>query len=117
MKKYTLIKQKEVVACKENGLVSLSYNVLLTTPKANIVVKHVVHVVTTKSTLTYTNCDKIGHLVETCHNMKRKVLGVPIIIVESTKHVTRTKTQLVNLGRIHVCYPYIVYYSEEHRYG
>ncbi len=53
MKKYTLIEHKEVVVCEENGPVSLSYNALLTTPKAIIVVKHVVLVVTTKSTLTY----------------------------------------------------------------
>jgi len=98
MKRDTLIEHKEVVVCEENGLVSLSYNALLITPEANIVVKHVVPIVTTKSTLTYINCDTIGHLVETCHNMKRKVLGVPIAIVESTKPITKTKTQPINLG-------------------
>jgi hypothetical protein len=117
MKRDTLIEHKEVVVCEENGPVSLSYNVLLTTLEANIVVKPIVPIVTTKSSLTYTNCDKIGHLVETCHNRKRKVPSVPIAIVKSTKPITRTKTQPINLGRIHVCYPYIVCSSEEHRYG
>jgi hypothetical protein len=40
MKQDTLTKHKEaVVICDESGLVSLSYNVLLTTPKVNIIVK------------------------------------------------------------------------------
>jgi hypothetical protein len=40
MKRDTLIEHKEVaIICEENGPVSLSYNVMLTTPKANIVVK------------------------------------------------------------------------------
>jgi hypothetical protein len=69
MKRDILIGHKEAfVVCQEKGHVSLSYNVLLTTPKANIVVKRVVFVVTTKSLLTYTNCGKIGHTLETCHN-------------------------------------------------
>jgi hypothetical protein len=33
MKINTLIEHKDVIVCKENGLVSLSYNALLTTPK------------------------------------------------------------------------------------
>jgi hypothetical protein len=112
MKKDTLIEHKEVVVCEENGPVSLSYNALLTTPEANIIVKLVVPIVITKSALTYTNCDKIGHLVKTCHNKKIMVPGVLIATVKSTKLGTRTKTQLVNLGRIPVCYPYIVCFSE-----
>ncbi len=45
MKKDTLIEHKEVVVvCEENGPINLSYNVLLTTPKANIIVKLVVHI-------------------------------------------------------------------------
>jgi hypothetical protein len=58
MKKHTLIEYKEVVICEESGPISSSYNVLLTTPKANTMVKLVVHVVIDKSTLTYTNCGK-----------------------------------------------------------
>jgi hypothetical protein len=38
MKKNTLIEHKEVgIICEENGLISLSYNVLLTTPKDNVI--------------------------------------------------------------------------------
>jgi hypothetical protein len=40
MKQDTLTKHKDnVVICDESGLVSLSYNVILTTPKVNIIVK------------------------------------------------------------------------------
>ncbi len=45
MKRNTLIEHEGiVVVCEESELVNLSYNVLLTTPKANIVVKVVIHV-------------------------------------------------------------------------
>jgi hypothetical protein len=65
MKRNTLIEHMEVVVvCEENGHVSLSYNVLLTTPKANVVVKPVVPSVTIKSTLTCTNYDKTGHSIK-----------------------------------------------------
>jgi len=67
MKRITLLEHKEaIVICEENGLVSLSYNVILTTPEANAIVEHVVPIVTVKSTLTYTHCGKIGHSMETC---------------------------------------------------
>jgi len=85
MKRNILIEHKEVVkVCEESGPVSMNYNVLLTTPKANVRIKPIVFAVTTKSTLACTNCGKIGHLVETCHNIKKKVLVVPIVIVKST---------------------------------
>jgi len=62
MKQNTLIGHKEtVIICEESGLVSLNYNVLLTTLNVNIVTKPVVFVVTTKSTTIYINCGKIGH--------------------------------------------------------
>jgi hypothetical protein len=49
MKQDTLIEHKEAtIVCEESGLVSLSYNVLLAIPKANIVVKPIVYVTTTK---------------------------------------------------------------------
>jgi len=77
MKRNASIEQKEVVVlCEENGLVSLSYNALLTTPKANIVVKPIIHVIIIKSTLTCTNCGKTNHLVKTCHNKKRNKKSV-----------------------------------------
>ncbi len=85
MKRNVLIGHKEVVIVwEESGFVSMNYNALLTTPKANVRIKPIVLVVTTKSTLTCTNCGKIGHLVETCRNIKKEVLVVPIVIVKST---------------------------------
>jgi hypothetical protein len=72
MKRNTLIEHKEVVViCEESGHVSLSYNVLVTTLEVDVVVKPIVPIVITKSTLTYTNCSKTSHLVQTCHNMKK----------------------------------------------
>jgi hypothetical protein len=54
MKRNTLIKQKKfVIVCEESGLISLSYNALLNTPKVNAIVKHVVPTIIVKSTLTY----------------------------------------------------------------
>ncbi len=85
MRRNTLIKHKEVVVvCEESGPNSLNYNVLLTTPEANIIIKLVVPIVIAKSTLTCTNCGKTDHSVETCHNKKKKVLVVPTTIVKST---------------------------------
>ncbi len=82
MKRNILVDHKEtIVVCEENGHADFSYNVLLTTPEANIVVKHVIPNVITKSTLTCINCGKTSHLVETCHNRKRKVIVVPIVIL------------------------------------
>ncbi len=64
-----MIKHKEVVVvCEENGHVTLNYNVLLTTPKTNTIVKLLVLVVIAKSISTCINCDKIGHTLETYHN-------------------------------------------------
>jgi hypothetical protein len=74
MKKYTLIKHKEVVVVyEENGPISLNYDVLLTTPKANIVIKSVVPLVIAKASLTCANCGERCHTFETCHNRKREV--------------------------------------------
>ncbi len=61
-----------VIICEESGPISLSYNVLLTKPEANIVVKPIILIVTAKSTLIYTNCGKTNHSLETYHNMKKK---------------------------------------------
>ncbi len=64
MNRDTMIEHKEVaIICEVNGPISLSFNIMLTTPKVNIVIKLGVHVVITKSTLTCTNYGKIGHLV------------------------------------------------------
>jgi len=71
----------------------LKYNTLLTTPESNLVVKPIVHVIIAKTTLTCTNCDKIGHLMETYHNKKREVQVVPTVTFKSTKPIVGTKTQ------------------------
>jgi hypothetical protein len=72
MKKNTLIEHKEIVICEESRPVNMSYNALLTTLEVNAGVKLVVPFVTSKSTLTYTNCGKTGHSMETCHKEKKK---------------------------------------------
>ncbi len=55
--------------------------------------------------------------METCHNRKRELPVVPTTIVKSITPIASTKTQLVKLQKIHVCYPCVIYYSAEHRYG
>jgi len=118
MKKYTLIEHKEaIVVCEESGLVNLNYNVLLTTLKANIVVKPIVLVVTTKSILIYTNCGKIGHSLKICHNRKIKVPIVPTTTIKSIESIVETKTQLVKLGRILVRYLCIICSNAKHISG
>jgi hypothetical protein len=53
----------------------------------------------TKSTLTCTNCGKIGHSVETCHNKKKvRVMPTPIVTIE---HVVGIKTQPIKSGNIY----------------
>jgi hypothetical protein len=118
MRKNTLIEHKEaIVVCEESGHVSMNYNALLTTLQVNAIVKHVVHVVTTKSTLTCTNCGKIGHSMETYHNRKRKVPIVSIATIKFIEHVARTKTQPIKSRKIFVCYPCIICYSVKHIFG
>jgi hypothetical protein len=85
--------------------------------EANAKVKPIVLVVIGKSTLTCTDCGKIGHLVETCHNRKREIPVVPTTIVKFIELVGGTKTQYVKSRKILVCYPYIIYSSVEHRFG
>jgi hypothetical protein len=47
MKRDTLMEHKKVVVvCEENGLIRLSYNILLTTLKTNTTTKHVIPIVT-----------------------------------------------------------------------
>jgi len=61
MRRHTLIEHKETtIVCEESGPISFSYNILLTTQETNVVVKPIVLIITAKSTLTYTNCGKIG---------------------------------------------------------
>jgi hypothetical protein len=95
----------------------MCYNVLLiTTAEANAGVKLVVPTMTIKSTLTCTKCGKTSHLVETCHNIKKEELVMPTIIVKSTKHLARTKTQPVKSRKIPIHYPCIICYSVEQRF-
>jgi hypothetical protein len=109
MRRNTLIKQEFTIICEENGPINLIYNVLLTTLKVNIMVKPTVHVVTTKSTLTCTNCGKISHFIETCHNRKIEVPVVPTTTIKSIELIARTKTQTIKSRKIHVHYPYIIF--------
>jgi hypothetical protein len=114
----TLVEHKEVVVvCEESGLISLSYNAPLTTLETNIVVKLIIHVVTIKSTLTYTNCGKTSHSIETYHNKKIEVPLVPTATIKPTEPKARTKTQLIKSRKIHVRYPCIICCSVEHIYG
>jgi hypothetical protein len=59
----------------------------------NAGIKPIVHVVIAKSALTHTNCGKTDHSMGTCH--KKKIPVVPVVTIESTKLVARTKTQPV----------------------
>jgi hypothetical protein len=61
-------------------------------PKANTIVKPIVHVTTAKSTSTYTNCGKTCHTFENYHNQKREVLVVLAAIVKSIETVVETKS-------------------------
>jgi len=73
MKRNTLIEhRKTIMICEENGPFNLSYDVLLTTPEANVLIKLVVSIITAKSTLTCTNCGKTTHSMETYHNKKKR---------------------------------------------
>jgi hypothetical protein len=90
MKRNTLIEHKKIaILCEERGPVSLNYNALLTTLEANVVVKPIVPTIIVKSTLTCTNCGKIGHLMETCHNKEKEAPIVPTVIVKFTKLIAR----------------------------
>jgi hypothetical protein len=116
MKRNTLIEHKKaVMVCEENGCVSVSYNVLLTTQEANGVVKLVVFIITTKSTLICTNYGKIGHSMETYHNRKRDILIVLIAIVKSIKPIGGTKTQPIKSRKVPIHYPCIICFSVEHK--
>jgi hypothetical protein len=68
-----------------------------------------------KSTLTYTNCGKISHSMETYRTRKREVYVVPIATIKSIKDVVGTKTQPDKSRKIHVHYPCIIYFIIEHR--
>jgi hypothetical protein len=96
MKKDTLIEHKEtILICEENGHVSLSYNDLLTTLEANIVIEPVVRIAIAKSSLTCTNYGKIGHSLKTYHNREKEVPIVPTATFKSIELVTKTKTQSI----------------------
>jgi len=102
MKRNILIEHKEaIIVCEESGYVSMSYNVLVTTPEANVRVKFLILAMSTKSALTCTNCGNISHSMKACHNKKKKGPTVPTIIVKSIDPIARTKTQLVKSRKIH----------------
>jgi len=109
MKWDTLIEHKAVViVCEENGPISLNYNVLLTMPKANVVPQSIVPIVIAKSTLTYTNCGKTCHILETCHNQKWKVPVSPTTTINYIELVVGTHAQFIKLVRTPLCYPHII---------
>jgi len=118
MKWDTLIEHKEIViVCEENGPISLNYNVLLTTLEANVVTKSIVPIVIAKFTLTYTNCGKTCHILETCHNQKWKVLVSPTTTINYVELVVGTNAQPIKLVRIPLHYPHIIYSNVKHQYG
>jgi hypothetical protein len=73
--------------------------------------------VVTKSLLTYTNCGKLGHTLETYHNWKKKLPILPTAIVKSTKPIVEIETEVAKLIGIPICYPYTIYFSVEQRFG
>jgi hypothetical protein len=77
---------------------------LLTTPKANKIMSNLVIHVTTKSTFTFTNYNKIGYILETCHNWK-KVVVVSITTLKSIKSVTWSNAQPIKPIKIPLHYP------------
>jgi len=69
MKRDTFMEHREtIVVCEENGPTNTSHNALLITPKMNVVIKPIVPIDSTKSTITCIKCGKIGDSVETYHN-------------------------------------------------
>jgi hypothetical protein len=95
-----LIEHKEAnVICEESGPISLSYNVLLTTPKANIITKLAIPIVTTKSTSTYTDCGKMGHTFEIVIIGKRGT--------NSTNHHSQNYKTCSRDKNTTCCYPYL----------
>jgi hypothetical protein len=64
----------------------------------------VIHVIV-KFTSTWTNYNKIGHILETCHNWKKEVVVVSTTTVKFIKHVTWFNAQPIKPIRIP---PYII---------
>jgi len=64
----------------------------------------VIHV-TVKFTSTWTNFNKIGHILETCHNSKKEVVIVSTTTMKFIKPVTRFNAQPIKPIRIP---PYII---------
>jgi hypothetical protein len=109
MMRNTLIEDKEVaIVCEESGHVNLNYNVLLTTPEVNTIIKPIGSTIIAKSTLTYINYGETNHSMETCHNRKREVPLVPIATIKSIQPIVGTKTQPIKSRKINVHYPCII---------
>jgi mannitol/fructose-specific phosphotransferase system IIA component (Ntr-type) len=69
----TLIKYKEaIIIYEESGPIIANYNALITHPKSKPITQPVVTYNIVKQQLTCSNCGKIGHAKETCHNKKRE---------------------------------------------
>jgi hypothetical protein len=95
MNKDTFIEHKEaIVVCEEKGHVSLNYNVLLTTPKANIITKPTI------LSLQQNQHQLVPIVVKHVIPLRLAIIGKKGTnsynhLVKSTKLVAKTKTQLV----------------------
>jgi hypothetical protein len=115
MMKDTLIKHKEaIVIYEESGLVIANYNVLIIQPKSKPVAQFIVTYTIAKQQLTYSNCGKIGHAKETCHNKKREELAALIVPTKVVKLVVEVTAQLVKPTRVPLRYPCYICFSSKH---
>ncbi len=65
----TFIKHNEsTLIYEKNGLIIANYNALIIQLESKPIARPIVHYIMTKQPLTYSNCGKIGHAKETCHN-------------------------------------------------
>jgi hypothetical protein len=65
--------KEATIVCEENGPINLNYNDLLTTLEINIMVKHVVHVATTKPNIMPIIFNEMVELNINQHVAKEKV--------------------------------------------
>lgn len=83
----------------------MSHNALLITPKMNVVIKPIVLVDSTKSTITCTNYGKIGDSIETYHNQKREMPIAPFVPIKSIEPIVGVIAQAIKPFRIPLRYP------------
>jgi hypothetical protein len=71
----------------------------------NVVIKPIVPVDSTKSTITCTNYGKIGDLIETYHNRKREMPIACIVPIKSIEPIVGVTVQAIKPFRIPLRYP------------